>query len=108
MRIADVAMSGTPLTSHTVVVRSSEPLSAAVSDSLVLFSIARGKYIALDAVSTAIWQRLERPTSMKELCESLGKEFDVDPVVCERDVRQLITQLVSRGLVDVIANQDSA
>ena len=96
------------LTPRTVVVRSPEPLSAAVSDSLVLFSLQREKYFALNPVSTVIWQKLEHPTALQDLCESLQQEFDVDPAVCERDVLQLITELVSRGIVDVVADRPPA
>ena len=97
-----------PLTPETVVVRSTEPLNASVADSLVLFSIKLEKYFALDAVSAAIWHRLEQPTALKDVCESLQKEFDVDPVVCERDVQQLVSELVSRGLIDIVADRHPA
>ena len=96
------------MTPDTIVVRSAEPLSAPVSDTLVLFSLKREKYFALDAVSTAIWERLDQPIALKDLCESLGKEFDVDPAVCERDTLQLVAEWVSRGLVDVVAGQRPA
>ena len=93
---------------ETVVVRSTEPLTAPVANAMVLFSIKLEKYFALDAVSTAIWERLEQPTALKDVCASLMKEFDVDPVDCERDVQQFVAELVSRGLIDIVADRHQA
>jgi hypothetical protein len=91
-----------PLAPATVVVRSNEPLSATVSDTIVLFSVEQGKYFALDEISTAIWRELEQPMAIADLCRSLGRGFDVEPNRCERDVLDLLSQLESRGLIRVV------
>ncbi|GGF06720.1 hypothetical protein GCM10011611_10260 [Aliidongia dinghuensis] len=67
----------------------------------VLMSIDHGKYIGLDAVGTAIWQRLAEPVSVRDLCAQLMSAFTADAAELRRDVLAFLTRLHAYGLVDI-------
>ena len=83
-----------------LVVRSQEPLARRVDDDTVMFHPARGEYFALDHVGTRVWDLLETPTTVDELCARLREEFDVEPGRCAEDVGHLIGRLLDAGLAE--------
>jgi Coenzyme PQQ synthesis protein D (PqqD) len=80
-------------------IRSAEPLTALVDDDTVMFSPEQGAYFGLDAIGTRVWQLLEEPRSLEDVCATLRGEFDVDEETCRRDVEDLIEQLREASLV---------
>jgi len=71
---------------NTRVVRSSEPVSAAAGDALVMFSVEKGNYYGLNEIAAAIWKRIESPVAVMALCGRSAASFDVPPQRCEADV----------------------
>ena len=52
-------------------------------------------------VGVQIWQALEKPRSVAELCDSLLETFDVSRSKCEEDVLQLVSGLREEGLIEI-------
>lgn len=90
-----------PLSLDATVCRSEDQLSTEMDGETVLMSIARGSYFNLDAVGTDIWQRLEQPVIVSDLCAQLGREYDADGDTIARDVLALLNQLAAKGLIEV-------
>jgi len=82
-----------------MIVQSGKALSTMVDGEAVLIGIETGRYYGLDAVGTAIWNRLEQPCSIDALCAGLVEEFEGDPAVIEEETRTFIALLVERDLV---------
>jgi hypothetical protein len=80
-------------------VRNEEPLSALVHGETVMFSPEQGEYFGLDEIGTRVWDLLERPRSLDEVCTALCSEYDVDPQTCRHDVAALVGQLREANLV---------
>jgi hypothetical protein len=80
-------------------VRSEEPLTAVVDSETVMLSPDQGEYFALDAIGTRIWELLEEPRSIDEICVTLCAEYEVDPETCRRDVTALTGELHEAKLV---------
>jgi len=53
-------------------------LSTEVDGEAVLIGIETGRYYGLDAVGTAIWNRIEQPCRFDALCAGLSEEFEGD------------------------------
>lgn len=87
------------LTLHAIVSRSSEVVAAPLGDDLMMMSVARGAYYSLNPVGAAIWQRVERPTAVAELCAALLEEFEVSPEQCQAEVLALLAEMEREGLV---------
>jgi hypothetical protein len=80
-------------------VRSDEPLTALVDGDTVMFSAKHGAYFGLDEVGTRIWDLLEQPRSLEDVCATLCSEFDVDAATCRRDVSALVEEMRRASLV---------
>lgn len=81
-------------------------VSCEVADETVLLSLPSGTYHGLDPVGSRIWQLLQQPTSVAQVREALLREYDVDPVRCERDLLGLLARLSDAGLIEVRGAQD--
>ena len=83
----------------STVVRSDEPIAEPVDDELVMADIDRGKYYSLNPIATAIWQNLERPITVEELCERLCQQYEVSAEQCAADVLKFLNKLEERRLI---------
>jgi hypothetical protein len=68
----------------------------------VLLHPERGQYFGLKGAVQRIWELLESPTTIDEICAVLVEEFDVTPRTCHDETAELISQLVSEQLVEVV------
>ena len=82
--------------------RSGLPQAEIGAESLALLDAEKGKYFGLEDTSLRIWQLLETPTSVADLCQQLIAEFDVAPDACREEVREFIAQLIKEGLVSAV------
>jgi hypothetical protein len=69
------------------------------ADSVVMMSVPRGLYYGLDAVGGRIWELLDTPRTVGEICIALSEEFEVDDETCRADVLGFVAELVERGIV---------
>jgi hypothetical protein len=80
-------------------VRSEEPLTAFVDGDTVMFSPDQGAYFGLDPIGTRIWDLLEQPRSIDEICATLCREYEVDAERCRAEVAALVDDMRASGLV---------
>jgi hypothetical protein len=100
-------MAAGPITPAEFVVRNAEMPFRKLDDEVVMLDVAAGCYYGLDAVGSRVWELLEQPRQVREVCLVLVREFDVSLDVCERDVLALVERLLAAGLVRT-ANADTA
>ncbi|MFZ2961142.1 MAG: lasso peptide biosynthesis PqqD family chaperone [Candidatus Ozemobacteraceae bacterium] len=86
---------------ETRVVRSDEPVFSKLGDELVMMSIEQSKYFALDETAGVIWECLEKPISIQEICQALMKKFDVPKEQCEQEVSAFLDQLYEKKLITI-------
>ena len=70
-------------------------------DDLVMLSVERGRYFSLSGVGLAVWELLEQPRTISDLCASLCAEFEVDELTCQADVMKFVTEMKDNGLIHV-------
>jgi hypothetical protein len=75
-----------------------------VDDELVMMSIELGQYFALNQAGARVWELLETPTTLADLCAAMEAEYDVEREVCRREVAALLEELKGKGLVTFVAN----
>lgn len=68
---------------------------------LVLLNLNTGVYFGLDPVGTRIWHLLQNQHSLQQVLNTLLLEYEVTDAQCGQDLLDLITQLLSKGLVRV-------
>ena len=58
-------------------------------------------YLNLTGSGGRIWVLLESPRSVSDLCETLGREFEIGPEAARPEVLAFLDQLLLRKAVDV-------
>ncbi len=86
----------------TKVVRLEGLCSGELDGEVVLMSLDQGRYYGMDRIGTRIWQLLETPLVISDLCDQLQKEYNASPEECERDVLAFLNQLTKANLLKVM------
>jgi hypothetical protein len=74
-------------------------VSTAIPGETVILDPRGDRYFSLDGVGPRVWELLQASTTVADVVYQISDEYDVEPDVCERDVRALLGDLVDRGLV---------
>ena len=64
-----------------------------------MMDVDAGKYYLLDGIASAVWTRLETPTSVADLVAELCSHYDVSAARCEADILPFLSELHEKGLV---------
>jgi hypothetical protein len=84
--------------------RNGDILYASVdTEEAVMLSIDAGKYYGLNSVAARIWELLEQPATVAELCAQICEEFDVDKQTCEAEVLKFAEDIIDNGIVHASA-----
>jgi len=59
-----------------------------------------GSIYSLNGTGSLIWKLLESPIKLSQLVAAVANEFQVDPNVAGRDVRDFVREMRSVGLVE--------
>lgn len=82
--------------------RNKNTLSEKLLDEIVMLDLELGKYFALNPVASRVWELLEKPNSIEELCKSLLNEYQVEEEQCKKEVEALLEQLVKLKLIEKV------
>ena len=74
-------------------------LAAKIDEELVLMSAEKGKFVSINDVGTRIWELIEMPQDVGDICAILQKEFAVAPDVCRAEVEAFLNELTGHGVV---------
>jgi Coenzyme PQQ synthesis protein D (PqqD) len=56
-----------------------------------------GKYLGLNEVGRRVWELIETPRDVADVCRTLETEFDVAPEICRAEVETFLNELVENG-----------
>ena len=76
--------------------------TANVDDDIVILNMATNSYVALDDIGRRIWELIETPRRVNELCEQLTGEFNGDPQQIQADVLSFLNEMENEKLVQVV------
>lgn len=79
--------------------RNNRTISGRLHEEMVMMDLDQGKYFSLNPVATRIWDLLERPLSVSDMCTILIDEYDVMPERCVREVHEHLQEMIRLGLV---------
>lgn len=92
-------MNSSALTTATTVVAVDDALSTTIDGETVILHLDVGKYYGLNEVGTFVWDLLQEPRSVDELCREVVDAYEVDRDRCRPDVEDLLVDLVEKDLV---------
>ncbi|HTR21475.1 MAG TPA: lasso peptide biosynthesis PqqD family chaperone [Gemmatimonadales bacterium] len=89
------------ITTRSVVVAAKDQVSSDLAGEAILLSLRTARYYGLDQVGQRIWELVQQPTLVADVRDAIASEYEVDLERCERDVLDLLRQLLAEGLVEV-------
>lgn len=84
-----------------MVERCGEMIEAEVDGELVALHVDKGTCYGFNGTATRIWALIEQPKRLSQLKEELLGEFEVDSETCDAQVRELLDELASDGLISI-------
>jgi hypothetical protein len=69
------------------------------TEETVMMNVTAGRYHGLNATASRIWELLETPKTIAQVCEQICEEFEVDAQTCETEVLKFVQDLIDNGLV---------
>ncbi len=82
--------------------RREEIIAGLVDGDLMLLNIETGYYHTVNPTGRRIWELLEQPRSLDEICAALSQEFNVSPQDCLAQTHIFIQELLQRNVVQVV------
>lgn len=76
--------------------------SSFVDEDAVLLNTRTNQYFALEEVSSRLWTLLKDGKGLREVVQTLQMEYTVLPKELERDVLDLVRELMENGLVELV------
>ena len=86
----------------TRVIRLGGLQTANVDDDIVILNITTNSYVALDDIGRRIWELIETPRRVEELCAQLTSEFNGISQQIQADVLSFLNELENEKLVHVV------
>ncbi len=90
------------LSMDTVVQQTPNQVSAAMGECTAVLNMDSGQYFGLNESSAEIWELIDAPKRVSEVCASLKELFQVSDEQCQSEVLAHLTSLVEDGLVEVV------
>ena len=76
-------------------------LASELGAEFVMLSLKDGIYYGLDEVGGRVWKLAQTQVTVREICQAITEEYDVEHERCRRDVLNLLADLLTRGLIEV-------
>ncbi len=86
---------------NVTIVRSSGPVETTVGSEVVLMTLETGECMGLGETGSEVWRLLAAPTRLPAVVAALREEYQAPDGVIEGDVRELLEQMLGRGLIEV-------
>lgn len=74
-------------------------VSRVLDGEAVLLDLTSGSYFGLNEVGTLVWEELRQHGDVPKAVEKVLAEFDVDRETAERDVADLVQELLEKKLL---------
>ena len=72
-----------------------------LDDSIVMMDVDEGQYYELDLIGARIWDLIEAPRPVAEICDALADEYDVDPDTCRDDTLEFLQTATEHRIVQI-------
>jgi hypothetical protein len=90
---------GPDVTDDARVARADGLVASEIDGDLVILSIDSGHFFHLNATGSRLWDLLDAPMTVAELCDKARQRFAVDADECRRDVGAFVQGLRDKGLL---------
>ncbi len=85
--------------SNILFVRQPDVVACELGTGMALLNMQEGKYYRLNDTAKLIWDKLEEPSSVESLVDSIVNRFEISVADCTGDVVAVVTKLCEDNLV---------
>ncbi len=89
------------ITTRTIVAAGKDQVSSDLAGETVLLSMTSAHYYGFEGVGSRIWELIQQPMRVADVCATVASEYDVTPDRCESDVLAFLRALDEKGLLEV-------
>lgn len=89
------------ITTKSIVQASKEAVWCEVSGEAAILNLRSSMYHGLNPTGARAWALLAEPRTVAEIRDALLEEYDVETEQCQRDVIELLRDLLAQGLITV-------
>lgn len=89
------------ISDSSVISVTKEAVHCDVEDEVVILEMKEGIYYGLNPVGAFIWNIIKEPKTVAEIRDAVLEEYDVEKEVCEKDLMELLRELLGKGLIGV-------
>jgi hypothetical protein len=86
---------------NSTITRNEELLSGEIDNEIVLMNLDSGSYHVINKTGQRIWEILEQPMMVAEICYKISEEYDVAPDNCQEEVLVFLADLKTRHIIEV-------
>ena len=88
---------------NTRVTRVADLMFTHVDEDIVILNMQTDNDVALDAIGRRIWELLETPRRVDEICRQLSQEFSGDPEQITTDVLAFLDELQTEQMLNILS-----
>ena len=81
--------------------RNNEVFTSEIDEEVVMMNVDTGRYFGMDDVGSRIWKLLKERIRVKEIVNTLLKEYDVSEEECTNDVIEFLNELKNNNLLQI-------
>lgn len=90
------------LTLDTRVRQHPDQIAAEADGEVLMMHVESGNYFGLNEVASFIWNQLDEPRTLADLCAATQTAFDVDEARCQSDMLEFMRGMIDDGLAQVV------
>jgi len=75
-------------------------VSSMMGSSMALLDLEGDQYYSLNGTGAAVWELLETPKTLHDLCGAISEKYDVPVEICRDDITDVLSSLHEAGLVE--------
>ncbi len=76
-----------------------------IDNEAVILNLNNGIYYSLNEVGTKVWELCTGSNSLRDITAAIVEEFEVQDDIAQKDVSEIIIDLLKDGLVTISENQ---
>lgn len=83
-------------------IQNNEIVFSKMDDEIVMMNLEKGEYYGISPVGSRIWELLETPQTVDDICRTLCEEYAVTLEQCTEEVLSFITQMKGKNIITII------
>ena len=92
---------GVEISVNSILSRDPKQTFSMIDNEVVMLSIEKGEYFALNEVASVIWQFIEEPVSVGDLVNQLINEYKVEYEECLRDTLICLQEFYDKEIIEI-------